>query len=163
MRDSLSDNVRAQAAHFSKMNVERRIDSRRGFNQARLDERRQSAETEGLRILIVEDDVTVGPLLAEILEDLGHVVCAVEVDVGDAVSASVRWLPDLMIVDVGLGEVRGAAEITTILRDGSVPCVFVTDDILLAPSRMPGAVLIRKPFRAPDIVGAIHRAMSGRA
>jgi CheY-like chemotaxis protein len=118
---------------------------------------------EGLRILIVEDDVTVGPLLAEILEDLGHVVCAVEIDVGDAVPASARWRPDLMIVDVGLGEVRGAAEIAKILRDGSLPCVFVTDDILRVPSRVPGAVLIRKPFRAPDIVAAIHRAMSARA
>ena len=33
-----------------------------------------------LRILVVEDDLMIGPLLAEMLEDLGHVVCAVEVD-----------------------------------------------------------------------------------
>jgi len=30
-----------------------------------------------LRILVVEDDVMIGGLLAETLEDLGYVVCAV--------------------------------------------------------------------------------------
>jgi two-component system, response regulator PdtaR len=40
------------------------------------------------RTLVVEDDAIIGGLLAETLEGLGHVVCAVERDVGNAVAAA---------------------------------------------------------------------------
>ena len=33
-----------------------------------------------LRILVVEDDLLIGPIFAEMLEELGHFVCAVAVD-----------------------------------------------------------------------------------
>ena len=56
-----------------------------------------------LRILVVEDDAVIGGLLAETLEDLGYVVCAVETNAANAVAAAARHHPDLMIVDVGLG------------------------------------------------------------
>jgi DNA-binding response OmpR family regulator len=42
-----------------------------------------------LRILVVEDDVMIGGLLAETLEDLGHVVCGVETNAANAVAAAV--------------------------------------------------------------------------
>ena len=83
-----------------------------------------------LRILVVEDDVMIGPLLAEMLEDLGHIVCAVEVNAVNAVAAAARCHPDLMIVDVGLGEASGVAAVKEILNGGFVPHVFVTGDIL---------------------------------
>ncbi len=113
-----------------------------------------------LHILVVEDDVMIGGLLAETLEDLGHTVCAVKTR-----AAAARHHPDLMIVDVGLGEASGIAEI---LRSGFVPHVFVTGDALRDLSLGPDAVLIQKPFREPDIVHAIQRALavarpSGRA
>ena len=57
-----------------------------------------------LRTLVVEDDAMIGGLLAETLEGLGHTVCAVESNVANAVAAASHWRPDLMIVDVGLGE-----------------------------------------------------------
>jgi DNA-binding response OmpR family regulator len=62
-----------------------------------------------LRTLIVEDDATIGGLLAETLEGFGHRVCAVETNVANAVAAASRCRPDLMIVDVGLGEASGIA------------------------------------------------------
>ncbi|MDE3174746.1 MAG: response regulator [Pseudomonadota bacterium] len=114
-----------------------------------------------LRILVVEDDVTIGPLLAELLEELGHFVCAVEVDAVNAVAAAARHRPDLMIVDVGLGDESGVLAVTEILRHGFVPHVFVTGDALRNLSLGPGAVLIQKPFRGPDIVVAIQRAIRG--
>ena len=74
-----------------------------------------------LRILVVEDDAMIGGLLAETLEDLGHVVCAVETNAANAVAAAARHHPDLMIVDVGLGEASGIAAVKEILRSGFVP------------------------------------------
>jgi len=116
-----------------------------------------------LCILVVEDDPMIGPLLAEILEDLGHSVCAVEVDAANAVAAAARFHPDLMIVDVGLGEVSGIAAVKTILQQGFVPHVFVTGDIVRNLSLGPDAVLLQKPYRDTDIVAAIARAVGARA
>ena len=114
-----------------------------------------------LCILVVEDDPMIGPLLAEILEDLGHFVCAVEVDAAKAVAAAARFHPDLMIVDVGLGEVSGVAAVRAILREGFVPHVFVTGDLVKNLSLGPDAVLLQKPYRDSDIVAAIARAVGG--
>jgi len=113
-----------------------------------------------LRILVVEDDVMIGGLLAETLEDLGHVVCAVETNAANAVAAAALHHPDLMIVDVGLGEVSGVAAVKEILRSGFVPHVFATGDTLRDLSLGPDAVLIQKPFRGPDIAHAIDRALA---
>ncbi len=104
-----------------------------------------------LRTLVVEDDAMIGGLLAETLEGLGHAVCAVETNVAKAVAAASHWRPDLMIVDVGLGEASGIAAVKEILRSGFVPHVFVTGDALSGVSLGPETVLIRKPFRVSDL------------
>jgi CheY-like chemotaxis protein len=118
---------------------------------------------QSLRILIVEDDPMIGSLLAEVLEDLGHVVCAVETDAPKAVAAATRLHPDLMIVDVGLGDVSGVAAVTLILKARFVPHVFVTGDVLKNLSLGPNAVLIQKPYRSHDLVAAIARATAAGA
>jgi CheY-like chemotaxis protein len=118
---------------------------------------------QSLRILVVEDDPMIGPLLAELLEDLGHFVCAVETDARKAVAAATRLRPDLMIVDVGLGEVSGVAAVAEILKARFVPHVFVTGDVLKNLSLGPKAVLIQKPYRSHDLVAAIARATAGGA
>jgi CheY-like chemotaxis protein len=112
-----------------------------------------------LRVLVVEDDLMIGPLLAELLEDLGHVVVAVVVDAGSAVAAARDCRPDLMIVDIKLGEDSGVAAVKEILRDAFVPHVFVTGDLLRNLELGPDAVLIQKPYRRHDIVAAIARAI----
>jgi two-component system, response regulator PdtaR len=114
-----------------------------------------------LRILIVEDDPMIGPVLAEMLEDLGHVVCGVEVNAENAVAAAARYRPELMIVDIGLGQRSGVAAVNEILELGFVPHVFVTGDVLGRLGLGPNAVLIQKPFRGPEIVAAIERAIGG--
>src|SRR5271169_7221669 len=103
-----------------------------------------------LRALVVEDDAIIGGLLAETLEGLGHTVCAVESNVANAGAAASHWHPDLMIVDVGVGEASGVAAVKEILRSGFVPHVFATGDALRDLSLGPDAVLIQKPFRGPD-------------
>jgi DNA-binding response OmpR family regulator len=113
-----------------------------------------------LRVLVVEDDPMIGPLLAEMLEDIGHVVVGVEVDVDAAVAAARRCHPDLMIVDIGLGEGSGVSAVREVLREGFVPHVFVTGDLIRDLSLGPDAVLIQKPYRGPDIVAAISLALT---
>jgi two-component system, response regulator PdtaR len=112
------------------------------------------------RALIVEDDAMIGGLLAETLEGLGHGVCSVENNVDNAVAAASRCRPDLMIVDVGLGEASGIAAVKEILRGGFVPHVFVTGDAVTRTPLGPDTVLIRKPFRVSDLDQAIQRALA---
>jgi CheY-like chemotaxis protein len=102
----------------------------------------------------------IGELLAETLEGLGHTVCAVERNFADAVAAALHWRPDLMIVDVGLGEASGIAVVKEILRSEFVPHVFVTGDRVRDTSLAAEAVLLQKPFRLSDLEQAIDRAQS---
>jgi two-component system, response regulator PdtaR len=113
-----------------------------------------------LRTLVVEDDAMIAGLLAETLEGLGHGVCAIETNVAHAVAAASRCRPDLMIVDVGLGEASGIAAVKEILRSSFVPYVFVTGNALSGLSLGPDTILIRKPFRVSDLDQAIQRALS---
>jgi two-component system, response regulator PdtaR len=113
-----------------------------------------------LRTLIVEDDAMIGGLLAETLEGLGHAVSAVENNVDNAVAAASRCRPDLMIVDVGLGQASGIAAVKESLRGGFVPHVFVTGDAVTATPLGADTVLIRKPFRVSDLDLAIQRALA---
>ena len=113
-----------------------------------------------LRTLVVEDDAMIGGLLAETLEGLGHTVCAVERNVAHAVAAASHWRPDLMIVDVGLGEASGVAAVKEIVRSRFVPHVFVAVDSVIGMPLGPETVLIQKPFRVSDLERAIQRALA---
>jgi CheY-like chemotaxis protein len=113
-----------------------------------------------LRTLVVEDDAILGELLAKTLESLGHAVCAVETNVAKAVAAASHWRPDLMIVDVGLGEANGLLAVKEILRSRFTPHVFVTSYAARGMPLDPDTILIQKPFRVSDLEQAIQRALA---
>lgn len=116
-----------------------------------------------LRILIVEDDLAIGPLLAEVLNDLGHTVCAIETNANAAVTAARFYCPDLMIVDVKLGGSSGVSAVREIQGEGIVPHVFVTGDALQGLPIGSGAVLLQKPYRPSDLITAIEAALAATA
>jgi len=87
----------------------------------------------------------------------------VETNVAKAVAAASHWRPDLIIVDVGLGEASGLLAVKEILRSRFVPHVFVTGNALRGMPLGPDTVLIQKPFRVTDLERAIQRALAMRA
>ncbi|WP_254065413.1 response regulator [Acidisoma sp. L85] len=113
----------------------------------------------GLRILVVEDDAIVGILIAEMLVAMGHEVCALETNEADAVAAAARHRPGLMIVDRQLREGNGGSAVQTILKSERIPHLFITGSSRRDPS-FPTSVVLRKPFREPDLVEAIGRALA---
>jgi two-component system, response regulator PdtaR len=115
-----------------------------------------------LRVLVMEDDAMIGILLAEVLVGMGY-VCAIEATEADAVAAAVRCRPELMIVDVRLGEGSGVAAVEEITRTGAVPHVFVSGDPSRVQGLRPGAVFIQKPFSESALAGAIQRALGSPA
>ena len=62
-----------------------------------------------LRVLVVEDEMLIGMLLADMLEARGYDVCAVEATETGAVTAAARYNPGLMIVDARLRDGSGVA------------------------------------------------------
>ena len=72
-------------------------------------------------------------LLAEVLRELGHEVCATEATEAGAVAAAARHKPDLMIVDDELRQGSGISAVEQITRSGFIPHVFVTGNSLMGP------------------------------
>jgi len=112
-----------------------------------------------LKILVVEDDSLIGALLGDMLEGMGHNVCAIEATEADAVIAAARHCPGLMIVDVGLGDGSGIGAVDQILLTGPIPFLFTSGDSLRVRALKPNAVVIQKPFREAELAHAIERAL----
>lgn len=113
-----------------------------------------------LRIVLVEDERSLARIFAEVLAGMGHDVCAIEEDESGAIAAAARCKPDLMIVDVRLGEGSGVAAVTEILRKGFVAHLFVSGDTSGVLAQRPAAVTLQKPFFASQLIGAMKRALT---
>jgi DNA-binding response OmpR family regulator len=114
-----------------------------------------------LRVLIVEDEAMIAMLLAEVLREMGHEVCAIAPTEDAAVAAAVRHKPDLMIVDEWLRQGSGISAVAEINRSGYIPHVFVTGDPLITQSLAPGTIAIQKPFTMSELVKAVKSALAG--
>ena len=153
------DNIRT-ACTVSIANVagSRKGAAPRSVPQSRDADDRESA-VPAMRVVVVEDDAVIGTLLAEMLAGMGYDVCAIEATESDAVIAAARCKPDLMIVDVGLGEGSGIAAIDTIHRIRPVPHVFVSADTSKARALRPNSIFIQKPYRESDLARVIRQAL----
>ena len=114
---------------------------------------------QALRVLVVEDDPMIGMLLAEMLEAMGHDVCAIETTEAAAVTAAAQYRPDLMIVDARIDDGSGASAVDKILRTGFVPHLFISGNISNIRALRPDAVVLEKPFREAELTCAIQRAI----
>jgi DNA-binding response OmpR family regulator len=111
-------------------------------------------------VLVVEDDALLGMLLAELLASMGHDVCATAATEAEALIAAIRYRPDLMIVDAGLGRASRVSAVEEILRAGPLAHVFVTGDADRVRRRKPDAIVVRKPFREAELANAIDLALA---
>ncbi len=110
-----------------------------------------------LRILLVEDDATIGMLLTEMLEDLGHRICGTATTEVEAAAAAALHAPDLMLVDVQLVSGNGLSAMRMILRSRAVPHIFMTGGHFHAMP--PDATVLRKPFSERDLISALDHAL----
>ena len=116
------------------------------------------------RILIVEDDVFISQDIRECLESKNYVVSGVAYDAEDAVRELVANPPDLVLLDIHLGEGSSGIEIATMLRDVyQIPFVFLTS--FANQSTLDQAKLTRpmgyivKPFDEKDLHTTIEIAL----
>ena len=113
-----------------------------------------------LRIIVVEDDALIGMLLAEMLVEMGHDVCAIEETEEGAVASAALCHPDVMIVDAWLGDGSGISAIDKILAIGAMPHVFVSGDLARVRKLRPDSVMVQKPYREAELANAIHQAIA---
>ncbi|MDW5317499.1 response regulator [Rhizobium sp. PL01] len=116
-----------------------------------------------LRIILVEDEPLISIYFAELLEEMGNEVSAIETTESAAVAAAARLKPDLMIVDVHLIEGNGIAAVARILKDGFVPHIFTTGDRLVKGEVGPDAIILQKPFLDSALTKAIEAALLAKA
>ena len=114
-----------------------------------------------LTVLIVEDDAMIGQTLAEILEDMGHIVCAIVATEDEAVADAMRHQPGLMLVDLNLQKGDGVSAVDRILKNGPKPCVLMSGAPIQAGR--PNATVLRKPFTKQNLVQAIQRVVAPRS
>jgi len=111
-----------------------------------------------MTILVAEDDELIGELLAEMLVDLGHVVCAIESTEQGTVDAALRFQPDLLIVDFQLSPGSGINAVDLITQTQAVPHILVSGNIARVRQLRPDAILLEKPYTQRTLVSAIRRA-----
>jgi two-component system, response regulator PdtaR len=112
-----------------------------------------------LNVLIVEDEALLGLLLEEMMESLGHQVCAVATSEAEAVDFADKFQPDLMIVDAGLEYGNGVSAVASILQRIYIPHVFMTGDPDRVKKSRPDSVILHKPFFPSDLLAAIDQAL----
>jgi DNA-directed RNA polymerase specialized sigma24 family protein len=108
-------------------------------------------------VLIIEDEPMIAMDLAGIVEDLGHRVTAVARTHREAVKATTKQTPGLVLADIQLADgSSGLDAVNEMLGSFEVPVIFITayPDRLLTGERPEPAFLITKPYQ-PDTVKAI--------
>ena len=136
-------------------------------------------ETATGRVLVVEDDAEIADVLRRTLRQEGHEVRTAG-DGFEALSAAAEFVPDLVILDLGLPELDGSEVLKRLRADDDVPILILTarselddrvegldsgaDDYLVKPferqellARM-RALMRRRPPRgsASLVVGDLH-------
>lgn len=117
------------------------------------------------RLLIVEDDALVALDFKARLEGMGYAVVAHVVSAPDAIDATATSSPDLVLMDIGLGQgIDGIEAAAAIHRRFNVPIVFVTahsdEATLRQAAQACPSVYVLKPVRDWELRSAIEVALA---
>lgn len=112
--------------------------------------------SEGLSILVVEDEALLRMQLVFMIEDAGHRVAATAASYRDAVEAIERDAIDLALVDVHLQDGPTGLEVGKLLSNAGIPFLFLTANGARVPDDCCGGWgVIDKPYGE----GAILRVL----
>lgn len=115
-------------------------------------------------VLIVEDEVLVGMMLARNLEGSGFSVCDVVGTGEDAVAAAERYLPGVILMDVSLGGKMDGIEAAGMISSRlGIPVVFFTGyhqdkQLMTKAKKVQALAVLDKLGPIEDIVAALESA-----
>jgi len=120
----------------------------------------QTDNLNGLKVLVVEDEMLVSMLLEDMLAGLGCLVVGPAAELDEAMSLVQSAEIDLALLDVNLGG-KPIFPVADALNARGVPFAFASgygEAGLTDPHR--GAAVIQKPFREGDLAQALTRLVA---
>jgi CheY-like chemotaxis protein len=119
-----------------------------------------SAELQGLRVLVVEDEFLVAMDIEVMLRDLGCEVVGPIGDLASALQAAQEETLDLALLDANLGG-EPVTAVAEALVARAVPIMFCTGyQVENWCNRYPAAPTLMKPFQPADLRAALERALA---
>jgi CheY-like chemotaxis protein len=112
----------------------------------------------GRRALVVEDEVLVGMLIEEMLQELGYEIAALSTHLDQALTLARTAAFDVALLDINLNG-RQSFPVADVVRARGLPLLFATgygSRILPGPYR--DAPILQKPFSLAELKGALQRA-----
>jgi DNA-binding response OmpR family regulator len=102
------------------------------------------------RILLVEDDVLIGMMLADMFDALGYPEPAQAASVEDALAAIAAGPVDGALIDINLGDAKGWP-VADALAERDIPFAFTSGGGDVIPPAHAHRKLVSKPFRLSEI------------
>lgn len=119
-------------------------------------------QSQGLRILIAEDEALIRMDLAEMLAEAGHEVVGQAADGEQAVSLARELGPDVVVMDIKMPRMDGLSAAEVLGQEKIAPVVMLTafsDKALVERARDAGVMAyVVKPFTVTDILPAVSIA-----
>jgi DNA-binding NtrC family response regulator len=114
-----------------------------------------------LRVLVVEDEMTIALLMEDMLVELGHKVVDLAMRLPQALELAKAADFDLAILDVNL-DGRMSFPVAEALDARGLPYIFVTGYGLAGvdPAYRKNAIVMQKPFDMTDLQASIERIKS---
>src|SRR3982074_2218089 len=120
------------------------------------------------QILVVDDEVGIGELLAEILADEGHQVTVAE-SAGDARRLRERARPDLVLLDIWMPDTDGITLLKEWASTGqlTMPVVMMsghgTIDTAVEATRIGAYAFLEKPIALQKLLSTVGTALKQSA
>lgn len=113
--------------------------------------------TQGLRILIVEDQFLIAKQVEMIVSAAGHRVVGIASTLGEACRLALAVDPDVAFVDLSLADgVTGPAIGRFIGQECNAKVVYTTANLRRLPEDFAGALgVVEKPFSKNDLLSAL--------
>lgn len=116
-----------------------------------------------VRVLLVEDEVTVSMLIEDMLDELGYEVVGSASTIAEALSVLEQESPDCAILDVNLSGVY-VYPVAEALRERAIPYAFSTGYGKAALRKEDvGTPVLQKPFRIDQLASALTEMIHSRA
>jgi CheY-like chemotaxis protein len=117
-----------------------------------------------MRVLIADDQKTVGTTLAALVTQCGHDVVEVVSSGLEAIQAYTRHQPDVVLMDYWMPRLNGATACRNILaRDPNAKIILVSGAVLTPEITEAGAIaILSKPVSLEPLYGALYAAGTPR-
>lgn len=125
----------------------------------------ETAQTPGGRVLVVEDDLEIADVLRRSLRQEGYEVRSAP-DGVEALSQAIEFVPDLVVLDLGLPRLDGIEVCRRLRAEGDVPILILTaraetDDRVVGLDSGADDYLV-KPFERKELLARVRALLRRR-